>query len=104
MIVPNQNKNPCFNEPFNTVNPNSNVILSSQSTEVISENIPNTICVDLVDIEINLADKYKFPAKDKIRPDSYTQTFNAVECLQHVIKLSACQLDNEHLDFWNSVA
>ena len=62
-----------------------------------STNIPNTICVDVVDIEVNLADKYKFPAKDKIRPDSYTKTFNAVECLQHVIKLSACQLDNEHL-------
>ena len=104
MVVPTQNKNPCFDQPFNTVNP-SNVILSSNSTEVTdSTNIPNTICVDVVDIEVNLADKYKFPAKDKIRPDSYTKTFNAVECLQHVIKLSACQLDNEHLEFWNSVA
>ena len=52
--------------------------------------IPDKISVNVIDIQVNLADKFKFPAKDVIDPNSYLRPFNAVECLQHVIKLSAC--------------
>ena len=104
MIVPTQNKKLCFDQPFNIVNPDSNFILSSNKTEVHSTNIPNTICVSVVDIQVNLADKFKFPAKDVIDPNSYTKPFTELQCLQHVIKISACKLDIDHLQFWNTVA
>ena len=68
MIVPNPNKPKiCFEQPFNIVNPDSDLNISSNKTEV---HIPDTISVSVIDIQVNLADKFKFPAKDVIDPNS----------------------------------
>ena len=58
----------------------------------------------MIDLQINLADKFKFPQVDSIDPNSWTQQFTEIECLQHIINISACKLDPDHLKFWNEVA
>ena len=91
----------CFENPFNTVNPVCDSNISSEKTGV---HIPDTVSVNVTDLQVNLADKFRFPNKDVIDPNSYTKPFTELQCLQHIINISACKLDTDHLEFWNKVA
>ena len=91
----------CFENPFNTVNPVYDSNISSEKTGV---HIPDTVSVNVTDLQVNLADKFRFPNKDVIDPNSYTKPFTELQCLQHIINISACKLDTDHLEFWNKVA
>ena len=41
---------------------------------------------------------------DTISQNSCTQKFTEVQCVQHIINISACKLDQDHYNFWNEVA
>ena len=53
---------------------------------------------------MHLADKFRFQHVDTINPNSCTQKFTEVQCVQHIINISACKLDQDHYNFWNEVA
>jgi hypothetical protein len=91
----------CFENPVNKVTPVCNSNISPEKTGV---HIPDIVSVNVTDLQINLADKFRFPSKDTIDPNSWTQQFTELECLQHIINTSACKLDSDHLEFWNKVA
>ena len=102
MIVPNHTVPIiCIDNPGSVFTPvcNSNI-----SSEEKGGHIPDSLTVNVIDLQINLADKFKFPQVDSIDPNSWTQQFTEIECLQHIINISACKLDPDHLKFWNEVA
>ena len=69
-----------------------------------TQGIPRDISVNLVNIEAHKKNKYKFPMRDSVDPNSWTTKFTKEQCIENILNLSACRLDAETYDFWNLVA
>ena len=68
------------------------------------QEIPRDISVNLINIGVNKLNKYKFPVRDVIDPNSWSKTFTKEQCIENIVNLSACRLETDTYNFWNLVA